>query len=115
LPARQDPRMSRQIEAFQVTELDARRFILGTMANTLSVVLITLNEALNLPRTLRRVSWAQEIIVVDSGSTDDTVRIARAAGARVVEESWKGFAAQKNQRLRRRTATGSFLWMPMRK
>lgn len=66
------------------------------MANTLSVVLITLNEALNLPCTLRSVNWAQEIIVVDSGSTDDTVGIARAAGARVVEEGWKGFAAQKN-------------------
>ena len=66
------------------------------MANTLSVVLITLNEALNLPRTLRSVSWAQEVIVVDSGSTDDTASIARVAGARVIEESWKGFAAQKN-------------------
>ena len=66
------------------------------MANTLSVVLITLNEALNLPRTLRSVSWAQEIIVVDSGSTDETVSVARSAGARVAEESWKGYAAQKN-------------------
>lgn len=66
------------------------------MANTLSVVLITLNEAPNLLRTLQSVSWAQEIIVVDSGSTDETVAIARAAGARVFEEPWKGFAAQKN-------------------
>lgn len=66
------------------------------MANTLSVVLITLNEALNLPRTLRSVDWAHEIIVVDSGSTDETVAIAKAAGARVFDEDWKGFAAQKN-------------------
>jgi glycosyltransferase involved in cell wall biosynthesis len=66
------------------------------MALTLSVVLITLNEASNLPRTLKSVSWAQEIIVVDSGSTDETVAMARAAGARVFQESWKGYAAQKN-------------------
>lgn len=66
------------------------------MANTLSVVLITLNEAPNLLRTLKSVSWAHEIVVVDSGSTDETVAIARAAGARVFEEPWKGFAAQKN-------------------
>jgi glycosyltransferase involved in cell wall biosynthesis len=66
------------------------------MANTLSVVLITLNEAANLPRTLKSVSWAQEIVVVDSGSTDETVEIARAAGAKVFQEPWKGFASQKN-------------------
>jgi glycosyltransferase involved in cell wall biosynthesis len=66
------------------------------MPKSLSVVLITLNEAANLPRTLKSVSWAQEIVVVDSGSTDATVEIAWAAGARVFEDTWKGFAAQKN-------------------
>jgi len=73
------------------------------MANTLSVVLITLNEALNLPRTLKSVSWAREIIVVDSGSTDLTVSIAKAAGAQVFEEDWKGFAAQKNSAIAKAT------------
>ena len=66
------------------------------MPKTLSVVLITLNEAANLPRTLASVSWAQEIVFVDSGSTDSTLEIAQKAGARVFEEPWKGFAAQKN-------------------
>jgi glycosyltransferase involved in cell wall biosynthesis len=66
------------------------------MSKTLSVVLITLNEAANLPRTLKSVSWAQEIVVVDSGSADATVEIAQKAGARVFEEPWKGFAEQKN-------------------
>ena len=66
------------------------------MANTLSVVLIALNEASNLPRTLQSVSWAQEVIVVDSGSTDETVSLAKEVGAHVTVESWKGFAAQKN-------------------
>lgn len=67
---------------------------------TLSVALITLNEAANLPRTLRSLSFGAEIeleiVVVDSGSTDGTQEIARAAGAHVLEEPWKGFGAQKN-------------------
>ena len=71
-------------------------FILASMPLSLSVVLITQNEAANLPRTLASVGWAQEIVVVDSGSTDATLEIARAAGARVFAEPWKGFGAQKN-------------------
>ena len=63
---------------------------------TLSVVIITFNEEANLPRTLESVKWADEIIVVDSLSTDRTVEIARAFGAAVFVEPWKGFAAQKN-------------------
>jgi len=77
------------------------------MPNTLSVVLITLNEAANLPRTLASVRWATEIVVVDSGSTDATQEIARNAGARVFEEPWKGFAAQKNSAIAR--ATGDWV------
>ena len=72
------------------------RFILGSMPNTLSVALITLNEAANLPRTLASVQGMGEIVVVDSGSTDATVEIARDAGAQVFMEPWKGFGAQKN-------------------
>jgi hypothetical protein len=66
------------------------------MPATLSTVLITLNEAANLPRTLASVQGLGEIIVVDSGSTDATVEIARHFGARVFIERWKGFGAQKN-------------------
>jgi glycosyltransferase involved in cell wall biosynthesis len=66
------------------------------MPKTLSVALITRNEAANLPRTLASVRWANEIVVVDSGSTDATLELARDAGARIFEEPWKGFAAQKN-------------------
>jgi len=68
---------------------------------TLSIVLITHNEEANLPRTMESVmpligNGRGEIIVVDSGSTDRTVEIARAHGAKVFVEPWKGFAAQKN-------------------
>jgi glycosyltransferase involved in cell wall biosynthesis len=69
------------------------------MRKTLSVALITLNEAANLERTLESVRFADEIVIVDSGSTDRTVPIAEEFGARVFHEPWKGFAAQKNSAL----------------
>lgn len=67
----------------------------------LSVVIITLNEEANLGRTLESVQslvadGKGEIIVVDSGSTDRTVEIAKSFGAKVFVEEWKGYAAQKN-------------------
>jgi len=61
-----------------------------------SVTIITLNEAANISACLASVAWADERIVVDSGSTDDTVAQARAAGARVIERDWPGYATQKN-------------------
>jgi glycosyltransferase involved in cell wall biosynthesis len=64
--------------------------------STLSVAIITLNEADNLARTLASVRFADEIVVVDSGSTDATLEIARSFGAKVFSEAWKGFAQQKN-------------------
>jgi glycosyltransferase involved in cell wall biosynthesis len=68
---------------------------------TLSVVIITHNEESNLGRTLASVmplvrDGKGEIIVVDSGSTDRTVEIAKSFGAKVFVEDWKGYAAQKN-------------------
>jgi glycosyltransferase involved in cell wall biosynthesis len=63
---------------------------------SLSVVIITKNEEANIARTLDSVQWAEERIVVDSGSTDRTLEISRQNGAAVFEEEWKGYAAQKN-------------------
>ena len=62
----------------------------------LSVAIITCNEERNLARTLTSVSFAEEIVVVDSHSTDRTVEIARSFNARVIVRDWPGFAAQKN-------------------
>ena len=67
----------------------------------LSVVIITFNEETNIGRTLASVQplvadGKGEIIIVDSGSTDRTIEIAKSFGARVFVEEWKGFAAQKN-------------------
>lgn len=63
----------------------------------LSVAIITLNEEENLPRTLAPLAGlADEIILLDSGSTDRTLEIARAAGAKLFQEPWKGYVEQKN-------------------
>jgi len=61
----------------------------------LSVAIITKNEEKNLPDCLRSVSFADDIVVVDSGSTDETVRIANDYGCRVFVEEWKGYGPQK--------------------
>lgn len=79
---------------------------------TLSVVLITQNEEANLPGTLESLmplvrDGKGEIIVVDSGSTDRTLEIARSYGAKVFSEAWKGFAGQKNSAIEK--ATGAWV------
>lgn len=61
-----------------------------------SATVITLNEQANLARCLRSVAWADEIVVVDSGSTDRTLEIAEEHGARVFRQDWPGYVAQKN-------------------
>lgn len=61
-----------------------------------TVTVITLNEAAHIADALQSVSWADEIIVVDSGSTDDTVTIARRSATRVEVRDWPGYSAQKN-------------------
>jgi glycosyltransferase involved in cell wall biosynthesis len=73
----------------------------------LSVTVITKNEARNIEDCLRSVAWAQEIIVVDQYSTDGTAGMAKGLGARVYQESWKGFAGQKNSALEK--ATGDWI------
>jgi len=62
----------------------------------LSVTVITKNEAADINATLTSVRWADEIVVVDSHSTDDTVAIARRHTDRVVVRDWTGYIDQKN-------------------
>lgn len=61
----------------------------------LSAVVITLNEAAAIEACLRSLSFADEILVIDSGSTDETVALAKAQGARVIHQDWLGYGAQK--------------------
>jgi glycosyltransferase involved in cell wall biosynthesis len=62
----------------------------------LSVTIITLNEAAHIGAAIDSVAWADEVLVVDSGSTDSTVEIARARGATVMHRDWSGWVDQKN-------------------
>jgi glycosyltransferase involved in cell wall biosynthesis len=68
--------------------------------SSLSVIVITKNEAASIEACLASASFADEWVVVDSGSTDGTREIARRFGARVVEtDDWPGFGPQKNRAL----------------
>ena len=62
----------------------------------LSATIITLNEERNIARVIESLRCVDEILVVDSGSTDRTVEIAEKLGARVVDSPWPGYANQKN-------------------
>ncbi len=62
----------------------------------LSAVIITLNEEDNIERCLRSLDWVDEIVVVDSGSTDRTVELCKAHGARVIKTEWQGFGPTKH-------------------
>ena len=68
------------------------------MSNRLSVVMIAKNAADLLPDCLGSVSWADEIIVLDSGSTDNTVELARRLGAQVYTHTdWRGYGIQRQR------------------
>ncbi len=62
----------------------------------LSAVIITHNAARQLAGCLESVAFCNEVLVVDSGSTDDTVALAKAHGARVIEQTWLGYGPQKH-------------------
>src|SRR5919198_3101958 len=61
-------------------------------------LILTYNESANIARTLAPLTWAKQIVLIDSGSTDDTEGIARAAhpGVRVVQRDFDSFAGQCN-------------------
>lgn len=62
----------------------------------ISATIITFNEAAKIADAIKSASWANEILVVDSESTDDTREIAESLGAKVIVNKWPGFPAQKN-------------------
>jgi glycosyltransferase involved in cell wall biosynthesis len=66
---------------------------------SISVLILTKNEALDLPECLRSVSWSDDVHVLDSGSTDATVEIAKSFGARVSVRPFDGYATQRNHGL----------------
>jgi glycosyltransferase involved in cell wall biosynthesis len=74
---------------------------------SLSVIIITKNEEQNMRGCLESASWADEIIVVDSGSNDNTVAICNELGAKALVMDWPGFGPQKNRALA--LATGDWV------
>ncbi len=86
----------RQLAALSVFESDGERQPLAS----LSVIVITKNEAHNIEACLQSVLFADQIVVLDSGSTDDTAKIAEKMGAEVSQSAgWIGFGVQKNRAL----------------
>jgi glycosyltransferase involved in cell wall biosynthesis len=65
-----------------------------------SVIVLSRDEEPNIRRCLSSVAWADQVVVIDSGSTDDTVPLARALGAEIVQQAWLGFSAQRELALR---------------
>ena len=82
----------------------------------ISATIVALNEERNIARAIESLRCADEIVVVDSGSADRTREIAAASGRRVIEEPWRGYAAQKNfAAAARHRMTGFFRSMPMKR
>ncbi|MDD5227253.1 MAG: glycosyltransferase family 2 protein [Methylococcales bacterium] len=77
------------------------------MAMTLSVIIITKNEATHIAQCLESIKWADEIIVLDSGSVDETISICRQFTPHVFETDWQGFGVQKQRALNK--ATGDWV------
>ncbi len=73
----------------------------------ISVIIITKNEAHNIEACLQSVAWADEIVVVDSGSTDSTVEIARKYTDKILMTDWPGYGPQKQRALA--MATGEWI------
>lgn len=63
----------------------------------LSVIIVAKNEAENIGPCVASAAWADEVIVLDSGSSDATVTLAQAAGAKVLETDWPGYGPQQNR------------------
>src|SRR5262245_5224446 len=71
--------------------------------NTLSAIVITKNEADNIVACLESIKFADEIIIFDSGSQDDTTKLARRYTDQVYEVDWPGYGIQKNRALAKAT------------
>src|SRR4051812_40141305 len=63
----------------------------------ITATIITLNEERNIARAMESLRCCDQIVVLDSGSVDRTVELATNLGAHVVEDSWRGYAGQKNR------------------
>jgi len=79
---------------------DVKNFRHSDKYPLISAYIITKNEEENIGCALESVQWVDELIILDSGSTDNTVEIAKIFGAKVVTEEFKGFVVQKNRAMK---------------
>lgn len=87
----------------------------GAMSSRISVTIICKNEEKRIEQCLKSVAWADEIVLVDSGSTDRTLEIAKKYTDKIfINTDWQGFGAQKNWQLIMPVMTGCWLWTRMR-
>ncbi|MDA0986710.1 MAG: glycosyltransferase family 2 protein [Bacteroidetes bacterium] len=77
------------------------------MQNLISIIIITKNEEKNIEQTLQSVLWADEIIIIDCFSTDNTKQIATKYPVNFIEKKWEGFSSQKSFALQQ--ATNNFV------
>ncbi len=75
---------------------------------SISFAVVAKNEESNLRRVLPSIAWADEIVLIDSGSTDGTMALAEQYGARIFREPWKGYGAQCNSALEKCTGDWVF-------
>jgi glycosyltransferase involved in cell wall biosynthesis len=83
---------------------------MDTTRDTISVIVITRNEESNIVECLQSVSWVNEIVVVDSQSTDRTVELAKQCAQKIIVAEWQGYAAAKNTALEHATSEW-ILWL----
>jgi glycosyltransferase involved in cell wall biosynthesis len=97
-----------------MTKLKLRPYHPGDLPKEGSVpvtaVVLTRDEEPNIERCLSSIAWAEQILLIDSGSTDDTVSIAKALGAEVIEQSWLGYSAQRDFALRTPSARNRWIY-----
>jgi glycosyltransferase involved in cell wall biosynthesis len=82
-----------------ITKIIVKGFFNGVNVFMLSVIVITKNEEKNIKACLSSVTWADEIIVLDSGSTDNTISIAKTFTEHVFSTDWQGYGIQKQRAL----------------
>ena len=75
-----------------------------------TVVVLTLDEEANIARCLASAGWADQVVVVDAGSADATVALARSLGAQVIEQPWLGFSGQREFALRLAEARNDWVY-----
>src|SRR5216683_2223632 len=84
----------------------------GGQAMSISVLIMTLNEEVNLPACLAAVAWSNDIVVLDSFSTDGTIEIARAAGARVYQHEYVDELSQRRYGLKEIAFKHPWVYIP---